>query len=122
MATNRGLPPRSVALVNILHCMTLCCLFLQEVRPNHYIYGQDGRVQQFAFIPEEAAEEGVSSLLVIGTSADSIYAGSGGMLGCLRVLASSLQQLAAHGPFASIVWSTLISEISTQGSRHRAHP
>ena len=25
---------------------------LQEVRSNHYIYGQDGRVQQFAFIPE----------------------------------------------------------------------
>ena len=68
-------------------------------------------MQQFAFIPEEAAKEGVSSLLVLGASADRIYAGSGGMLRCLRVLTCSLQQLsqssAAHGQFASIVWSTL---------------
>lgn len=58
-------------------------------------------MQQFAFIPEEAAKEGVSSLLVLGASADMSHAGSGGVLGCLRVLTSSLQQLlqpsAAHG-------------------------
>ena len=29
-----------------------CHNTLQEVRANHYIYGQDGRVQQFAFIPD----------------------------------------------------------------------
>ena len=34
---------------------------LQEVQLNHYIYGQDGRVQQFAFIPEDSgADEEVS--------------------------------------------------------------
>jgi len=38
-----------------MHGMRLsqqCNKFLQEVRANHYIYGQDGRVQQFAFIPD----------------------------------------------------------------------
>jgi len=44
-----------------------CNKILQEVQANHYIYGQDGRVQQFAFIPgipEESldiANEEVSS-------------------------------------------------------------
>ncbi|CAL5228773.1 g11963 [Coccomyxa viridis] len=33
---------------------------LQEVRLNHYIYGQDGRVQQFAFLPEDVVEEAVA--------------------------------------------------------------
>ena len=36
---------------------------LQEVRLNHYIYGQDGRVQQFAFLPEDVIEEAVSHML-----------------------------------------------------------
>lgn len=36
---------------------------MQEVQPNHYIYGQDGRVQQFAFIPQDVPEEEVSDAL-----------------------------------------------------------
>ncbi len=38
------------------------CWPLQEVRLNHYIYGQDGRVQQFAFLPEDVIQEAVSRM------------------------------------------------------------
>lgn len=41
---------------------------LQEICSNHYIYGQDGRVQHFAFIPEEdiGEEEAPGTSQVMG--------------------------------------------------------